>query len=135
MYKIFVAGPMRSSELTVEENVRVACIEAHKLLSMGYAVYLPHAFHLVEQVCKKHHLPSLEEKYRSRMLANDFRWLEDCDAVYRLCGASDGADAECALAEMFSIPVFRDIYDLSKQFPIQPNSEIEDVNRNVANGN
>lgn len=43
--------------------------------------------------------------------ARDLHILERCDAVYRMEGASKGADAECEHAATFAIPVFFDNWD------------------------
>ncbi len=44
----------------------------------------------------------------------DMVWVAQCDAVYRLPGASTGADMELELAHKLNIPVFHGLRELEE---------------------
>lgn len=102
MIRIYVSGPLTLGD--VEINVRTAINAAEKLLTLGYAPYVPHLTHFWHMQFPHDH---------STWLALDEEWLKVCDTVLRLPGESVGADREIAFATQHGIPVFHFIDDLT----------------------
>jgi hypothetical protein len=103
---IFVAGPYSNGD--VAQNVKLAITWADKLMSAGFAVFVPHLSHFQHMV----HARPYED-----WTANDNAILRRCDAVFRIAGESHGADAEMALAAKLGIPVFDALVDLLEWEP------------------
>jgi hypothetical protein len=93
---VYVSGPLTGSG-TFLGNVRNALTVAKALIDRGCAVVVPHEHVLLELLAP--------EDYEY-WLQYDLRLLARCDAVYRLPGASPGADREVAEALRAGIPVF-----------------------------
>jgi hypothetical protein len=91
---IYVAGPFSGEQM---QNIRVAMLQGAHLLEHGLVPFVPHLSGFWDVVC-----PLPYDKW----LEYDLAWLERCDALYRLQGASPGADREVARAEKLGIPVF-----------------------------
>lgn len=96
--RVYVAGPYSLG--SEAHNVRVALEAAETLLRRGYAPYVPHLTHFWHLI-----FPHGYETW----LALDFDWLDVCDVVLRLPGASAGADREVARALGQGIPVEHDL--------------------------
>lgn len=100
---IYVAGAYRGN---IPRNVRLAVVTGGQLRdSLGIVDIVPHR-------------SMIDDMYAPR---SDQYWLDTtmdlmrgCDAVYRMAGASAGADAEVIEAIQLGIPVFFNIADLTK---------------------
>jgi hypothetical protein len=92
---IYVSGPLTTGNAIV--NIRAALDVGWLLRERGYAVIVPHDHLLAELVHPVSYAASL---------AYDFRLIRCCDAVYRMPGASVGADAEVEFALRQRIPVY-----------------------------
>lgn len=102
--KVYVAGPLgQGSKEEQEANVRNAIDAADKLLQAGAAPFVPHLFY---------HWDLRHKHGYEEWLELDRAWLESCDCVLRLPGASVGADLEMEWAAGLSMPVFHSIEDL-----------------------
>jgi hypothetical protein len=95
MRLVFIAGPYSGGD--VAQNVKAAMDMADRLWAAGAAVFVPHLYHFQHLV---HPRPEYDWK------ANDIEILKRCDAVFRLKGYSQGADAEIELAESLGLPIF-----------------------------
>lgn len=95
---VYVASAYRGN---IPRNVRLAVVTGGILRdSLGIVDIVPHR-------------SMLDDMYSPR---SDQYWLDttmdlmrECDAVYRMPGASEGADAEVKEAERLGIPVFTDL--------------------------
>lgn len=93
---IYIAGPYTEPDPIM--NVRRAVSVGMELWRTGQvAVLIPHLSMFAHLVMPQ----PIDEWY-----AFDIDQLEHCDALYRLDGASHGADMEVAFAEAQNIPVF-----------------------------
>lgn len=103
--KIYVAGPYSKGDK--ETNVRNAFTAANQLADLGFAPFVPHAYHYWNKLYPR---------------PNDFwvdlhnQFLPGCDAILRIPGYSIGSDDEEKLAESLNIPVFYDIGALVEYF-------------------
>jgi nucleoside 2-deoxyribosyltransferase len=101
--RVYIAGPYTHGDTIL--NVRRAIDMADRLLMQGFIPYLPHTTALWHLVSPK----PLEDWYRI-----DIEWLAKCDALIRLPGKSDGADAEIKYALEAGIPVYFHLEHLVK---------------------
>ena len=98
---VFIAGPHTKGDACM--NVRAGMDMYHELADLGFAPYchlLVHFQHIVHP------------RSYGDWLELGFVWLDRCHCVFRLSGASDGADAEVARAQENGMPVFYDIPSL-----------------------
>lgn len=93
--KVYVAGPYFSDPV---KNTDRAIEVGNMVLEYGHVPYVPHLTHFWNRLHTEHP----EETW----LAMHLEWLESCDAVIRLPGASNGADAEVARAKELGLPVY-----------------------------
>lgn len=93
--RIYIAAPYAKGDAA--ENVRRAVLAADEFLRAGHVPFCPHLSHFW-------HLPC--PKPREAWLEYDLEWLRACDAVVRLPGESEGADAEVEAARELGIPVY-----------------------------
>ena len=100
--KIYVAGPYTNGD--VAENVHKAIKAANDLADLGFMPFLPHLTHFWHL---QHQRPY---KFWCEL---DNAFLPYCDALLRLPGESNGADAEVELAEKLGIPIFYSIKDVA----------------------
>lgn len=91
---VYVAGPYTKGDVVM--NVRAAIEAGDKLRRFDYAPFIPHLTHFWHLVTPH----EIDFWY-----AYDMQWLEKCDCVVRLPGASSGADKEVARARGLDIPV------------------------------
>ena len=98
--RVYVAGPYNGGG---DKDIIKAVNWGDFLAVIGYVPFIPHLNHLW-------HLMNPHDS--SFWRAWDMEWLYVCDAVYRLKGESDGADAEVAVAKEREIPVFTELLDL-----------------------
>lgn len=94
---IYLAGPLTTGN--VLRNIHTAFIEMGRMLDAGYAVYLPHVSAFSEVIYD--HEISYDE-----WMCHDYRWLNRCDILVRLPGASHGAELEIKFAKKHHIPVY-----------------------------
>ena len=102
MYKVFISSPYTMGYMPENLQKHFEC--ANKLLDNGIAVFSPLLFHYLE---------IQKTRPYDFWLKIDQEWLQQCDAVLRLPGESNGAEIEVALAKEKGIPVF---YSLDKLF-------------------
>ncbi len=98
---IYVAGPYSSPDPV--ENTRQAILIADILLEQGHTPFVPHLnafWHLI-----RHH--SYETWMRWCL-----QWVRRSDAVFRIPGASPGADREVVYAAALGKPVFLTMDDV-----------------------
>lgn len=93
--RVYVSGPYAKGDAA--ENVRRAVLAADELLRAGHVPFCPHLSHFWHLLCPKP---------REAWLEYDLEWLRACDAVVRLPGESEGADAEVEAARELGIPVY-----------------------------
>lgn len=120
--RVYVAGPY--SRPNPNHNTFHAVQEADWLWRAGYAPYCPHLSHFWDTM-----FPHPYEDW----LELDIWWLEQCDVVYRMPGASEGADKEVEHAKALGIPVVTSRLELGKLFP-RPNSLAVWQARNACGG-
>lgn len=93
-YLVYIAGPYTDPDPI--ENTHKAIVVAARILDRGGVPFIPHLsmlWHLVDP-------RPIEFWY-----AYDLEILARCDIVFRIPGASTGADAEVVEAERLGIPV------------------------------
>lgn len=96
--RIYIAAPYAKGD--VAENVRRAILAADELLRAGHIPFCPHLSHFWHLLCPKP---------RDLWLGYGLEWLAACDALVRLPGESEGADAEVEAAQALGIPVHRSV--------------------------
>lgn len=96
--RVYVAGPYTKGDVAV--NVRNAILAGQELIEAGHAPFIPHLSHFQHLL-----VPGPYEQW----IALDLVWLEVCEALIRLPGESDGADAEVRRATMLSLPVYASV--------------------------
>lgn len=109
--KIYVSGPI-SNGGTAPADVRLANVgkaiaATLQLIDAGYAPLCPQLTEYVE-IEGGRRLP------HEVWMAVDLPWVSAADAVFRLSGASRGADRECEEARRLGIPVFHGMDGLSR---------------------
>ena len=102
---IYIASPYQGD---VVSNVRFACEIGDKILAKGHIPYIPHLNHLWDFI---------SPKPRDEWLRIDNIILPKCDALLRVGGVSQGADAEVVLADHFNIPVYFTLDTIPKYIP------------------
>ena len=97
--RVYVAGPISNGD--VFENVVGGVRWARRMLKDGLAPYCPHldAYLTMDAA-------ALDPDIRNPLLEWDMEWVAASEAVFRIQGASEGADLECAIAKSLGIPVF-----------------------------
>ena len=98
---VYVAGPYRQGDPLT--NTLAAIDHGDLLWSLGYCPFIPHLNHFWH---RRH--PRSDQQW----LDYDNHWLRCCDLLYRLPGASAGADAEVELARSLGIPVVESLNQL-----------------------
>jgi nucleoside 2-deoxyribosyltransferase len=105
---IYVSGPLTTGHTPT--NIRNALETAYMLMTSGYSVIVPHEKALL--------MEALYPMSYVEWLRYDFKCLLACDAVYRMPGASRGADLEVRFAKARGIPVFTTLAELAQKMPI-----------------
>ncbi len=98
---IYIASPYTIGNKL--ENTKASLMVAAQLLLMGHVPFAPLLTHFWDEITPR----SYEE-----WLELDFKWILRCDAVLRLPGESNGADAEVEFAQDNGIGVYFGIQDL-----------------------
>lgn len=99
--KIYIAGPYTKGDVAV--NVRKAMEIAEQLVKMGHTPYIPHLTHFWHLVFP--HPVGFWYDY-------DNQWLPLCDALYRIEGASSGADAEVNDMATLGRPIYHSLNEV-----------------------
>jgi hypothetical protein len=99
---IYIAGPYTNGDTIL--NIRRAITVADRLVDMGHTPFIPHmtyAWHMVS--------PHTDINF---WYEYDLKWLEKCDALFRIIGDSHGADQEVLKATLLGLPVFMNFNDI-----------------------
>ncbi len=99
--RVYVAGPISKGDLG--GNLQMALDAANELMRCGFYPYVPHLSILWGLVDPPDGASMTEAR---GWLPYNFGWLEVCDALLRLPGASMGASDEVHFANSHGIPVF-----------------------------
>jgi hypothetical protein len=105
--RVYISGPLSTGGGNRESNVRVAVAAFEQLSRLGFAPLCPHLSHYAEEV---HNVRFSHAEW----IELDLEWVEASEAVYRLRGASDGADQECGHAINCGIPVLYSVTSLEE---------------------
>ena len=92
---VYIAGPLSRGETA--SNVYTAIKAGHDLLDAGHVPYVPHL-----DIVMTLQRPRVYEDW----IAADNIVIERCDALWRLPGASPGADKEVELAISLGLDVY-----------------------------
>lgn len=95
--RVFIASPMSSSG-EPGPNVNAAATAAAELLQAGHFPFVPQTTWFLHMI-----RPDVDVRLWHEW---DLLWLESCDVLLRLPGASRGADLEVEKARELGIPVF-----------------------------
>lgn len=98
MLRVYIAGPYTHPDPVI--NTRKAVEAAERLMARDSRItpYVPHLSMLWHLIAPHEDINFWYEF--------DLRWIDVCDCVLRLPGASTGADKECLYAQDKHIPVF-----------------------------
>ena len=106
MIKVYVAGPYgkRAGATDVQQQVNMtqAALVGVRLFRRGFNPFIPHLYRMVDI-----HMPG--ESHEDQWLEICKEWVKVCDCLYRMPGASYGADQEVELAAAEGLPIFNDI--------------------------
>jgi hypothetical protein len=94
---VYVAGPIQSGDQFA--NCGRAIRFGQELHLRGFVAYVPH-WGAIQQL----HFPWTHEEW----LEYDFVWLDKCECLFRLAGASSGSDREVARARERNMSVFHE---------------------------
>lgn len=98
---IYISSPYSMGDQAA--NVRRQILAAHVVMDLGHAPIAPLLTHFLHV-----HRPRPYEEW----MAVDLKLVEKADVVWRLAGASDGADREVARAKALGIPVVNSTVEL-----------------------
>jgi hypothetical protein len=95
---VYVAGPYSApDEAGILANVNAAIDAGNRLRNAGCAVIIPHTSHYSHQ---------RQPRSYEAWMREDFELLLRSDCLFRLPGASPGAEREVACAQACGMPVF-----------------------------
>ncbi len=103
MNRIYVAGPLTSGD--VANNVKKAIDVGDKLTKLGWFPFIPH-LSFYWQIQHPH-------GYEFWM-KQDFHWLEQCDALFRIKGVSPGSDREVEYAKSLGKKIYYSLEEVEK---------------------
>lgn len=103
--KVYIASPYTKGDVAINVRVQLEC--ADKLMSLGFAPFVPLYSHFQHM--------SFPRPYQD-WIDIDLIWVKSCNALLRLEGESKGADGEVEFAKKHNIPVFYSIEELVKHF-------------------
>lgn len=109
--RIYIAGPITLGD--IRANVRQAVAVGARLLTLGYAPFIPHLSHYMDPYATWTKNPFRYEQW----LDADRSFIAVCDALLRLPGTSKGADREVLWAHEIGIPVYTDLRALLDSLP------------------
>jgi len=98
---VYLACPMRQGHWT--DNVRAAAEVGALLIKKGFSVINPMGSWLLDVA-----VPLRFEDW----IENDYGLIAASDCLYRIPGASEGADLEVAYAKSIGVPVFTELIEL-----------------------
>lgn len=108
---IYVAGPYSApTEEEREHNTRMAGQVGLALMRLGHQVVVPHLSHYLDKWAKEDGDPMHYERW----MELDLAIVPRCDALFRMAGASPGADREVACAHEHGITVFVNILEVPR---------------------
>lgn len=99
--RIYVACPLSIGDVTL--NVRAGILAGDALARRGHTVFIPALTHFWHMLCPHDYEFWMEQ---------DLRWIDVCDALYRVNGESKGADREVAYAQSLGKPVYHSILEV-----------------------
>jgi hypothetical protein len=99
--KVYIAGPITQGDTLA--NIGRAVQIADRLMGAGFTPYCPHLNALWHMFFPHEH---------KEWIDLDMHWLGCCDVLYRIEGASVGADDEVERAKTLGMPVFTSLYDI-----------------------
>lgn len=99
--RVYIAGPMAKGVFA--QNMRWAMDAANEIITKGHYPFIPHLFWYLEVI---HHRPA------EQWLDLDHTWLLQCDAIYRIPGASIGADMEVKWAEKYDLAIYHHLDEI-----------------------
>ena len=100
---IYVAGPITNGDTLL--NIRKGMLVGLDLVRKGFVPFVPHN-DMVQYL-----LDPITLTYDT-MLAQDFSWIEKCDALLRIPGKSPGADREVSHAIEHGLLIINSIRQL-----------------------
>lgn len=104
MRRVYCAGPVGKVEGRLERVL--SAIEAgEQIAALGLAPFVPHFYHFWDS----RHAHDYEF-----WMAHCMEWVRQCEALFRMPGASPGADREVELAKSLGLPVFVDMAELRR---------------------
>lgn len=93
---VYIAGPYTNGDWG--SNISRAIEAAQAVLDLGHVPFVPHTMTGLWSI-----------NHDNDWIAFDLKWLEQCDAMIRLNGHSNGADSEVEFAEENGIDVFESV--------------------------
>lgn len=102
---IYIAGPIEGSGLR-ELNLAKALQAAERMVEMDIVPVVPHIYGMFWGMF----YPKSQETW----LNIDSEYILRCDGLFRLTGASSGADGEVSLIKALNRPVFFDFFTLAE---------------------
>lgn len=101
---VYVAGPLRAQTKRGRvENIRRAIAAGNEVMKRGHLAFIPHLSHWQN---------ALTPQPFAFWIGLDLLWIERCDALLRLPGASAGADMEMNYARTIGKLVLRSIKEV-----------------------
>ncbi|MEO0426013.1 MAG: DUF4406 domain-containing protein [Pseudomonadota bacterium] len=110
---IMIAGPYRAGAADAEAratNLRALNDAARRVLALGHVPVI--GVNMALPVIEAAEAAGEEEAFERIMMPLSLALTKRCDAVLRIGGVSDGADAELRRFEVAGRPVFRSIDEL-----------------------
>ena len=111
--RVYVAGPISKNEKSINrpiDNVKQALQVALRIRKYGYTPFVPHLYHFWDLLNPQSY------EYWIKM---DIEWLVVCDVLFRMGGASRGAEGEIKVAQKIAkMPVVYSIPELLNRCPI-----------------
>jgi hypothetical protein len=105
MKRGYVAGPVGANDIGRLPRIRAAISVGEQMAALGVSPFIPHLFHWWDE---QH--PHDYEYW----MQHCFAWLEQCHFLYRMDGASPGADREAAWMRENNRPVFVSFEELTE---------------------
>lgn len=100
--RVYIAGPITTQGYAFD-HIREALKVAEDLIGFGFLPFVPHLSCFWD----------LHSAHDHRWwMRYDLQWVAACDAVFRIAGASKGADEEVEFARAMKIPVCHTVREL-----------------------